>query len=392
MVASEIQEMCTGPEFVVGEIYGLRQWIYTPNTAPTYGAKLTPEEEAGLGDWPFRLRGHMGNTWLRASMVPDGHIMKCGSRFTETQHDIHFTPDMFSKTDVYASLHALIRQIVTQTKMVDMIIENRGVEHIDAMGLDRHTDQISLYMPSRFVYEQTEPYMRQAIGGLLSVIDEMRFRIPPGVCTTDRTSIEKFLIESGLTFTSLFVGPARGDGYRASSMRSFFQYLTEPFSATLFVDFPFPLHHDDPNKIRPDCTCGFYAYHNFEKLRENSTPYHQRKLYLEMPGAVSVFGVIKGYGDTVVGTHGFRSSKAEIVALTMPQSLVGHRGIGWTETETETETWESVQDYSSNKDTVHITKDTVRQDLASYTTTGTVFRTYEELIRAWRGGMFPGVQ
>lgn len=51
--------------------------------------------------------------------------------------------------------------------------------------------------------------------------------------------------------------------------------------------------------------CGFYAYTN--GTTEYGTP------------LTSVFGIIKGWGVTQVGTRGFRSSKAEIEALYMPK-------------------------------------------------------------------------
>lgn len=54
------------------------------------------------------------------------------------------------------------------------------------------------------------------------------------------------------------------------------------------------------------CTHGFYGYY------EGSNDYYE-------PGRVN--GVIKAYGEVVVGTRGFRSTKAEIVALQIPDSV-----------------------------------------------------------------------
>lgn len=49
---------------------------------------------------------------------------------------------------------------------------------------------------------------------------------------------------------------------------------------------------------------GFYGFHN-----------HKQSFKSGEIGYARVYGVIRGYGKTVVGTKGFRSEKAEIVAL-----------------------------------------------------------------------------
>ena len=54
------------------------------------------------------------------------------------------------------------------------------------------------------------------------------------------------------------------------------------------------------------CACGFYAY----------TSPKTRETYSGHDG--NVFGVIRGTGRTLIGTKGFRSEKAEIVALLDP--------------------------------------------------------------------------
>lgn len=53
----------------------------------------------------------------------------------------------------------------------------------------------------------------------------------------------------------------------------------------------------------PDCGCGIYAY-----FTDN--------IYdLCVSGPVNVAGIIKGYGATAIGPRGFRSSRAEILAM-----------------------------------------------------------------------------
>lgn len=58
----------------------------------------------------------------------------------------------------------------------------------------------------------------------------------------------------------------------------------------------------------PSCTCGFYAYHTREGLRDNM---HQPGFYSPV-----TFGLIKASGHVTVGSKGLRVEKAEILALT----------------------------------------------------------------------------
>lgn len=61
------------------------------------------------------------------------------------------------------------------------------------------------------------------------------------------------------------------------------------------------------------CSCGFYAYFDGEK-----------NVFAGV--LTSVAGVIEGYGETLIGTKGFRSMKSRIVALA-PYSLPEYGGI-----------------------------------------------------------------
>jgi hypothetical protein len=49
-----------------------------------------------------------------------------------------------------------------------------------------------------------------------------------------------------------------------------------------------------------DCQHGFYAYY------DGSRDYHEKG---------DITGIIEGYGETVIGTKGFRCMKARIIAL-----------------------------------------------------------------------------
>jgi len=55
-----------------------------------------------------------------------------------------------------------------------------------------------------------------------------------------------------------------------------------------------------------ECTCGFYGYF------DGSDDFHDEK---------RISAVVEGYGETVIGTRGFRAKKARIVALTVRAGL-----------------------------------------------------------------------
>lgn len=59
--------------------------------------------------------------------------------------------------------------------------------------------------------------------------------------------------------------------------------------------------------VDPDCACGFYAYHQDGIAGYGFTGAGHR-----------IAGVIEGYGRVVLGTQGFRASKARILALVKP--------------------------------------------------------------------------
>lgn len=64
-----------------------------------------------------------------------------------------------------------------------------------------------------------------------------------------------------------------------------------------------PKTHEVPDE---NCTCGFYAYTGPERPE------------VAQRTADDIVGVIRGTGRTLIGTHGFRCEKAEIVAFLDP--------------------------------------------------------------------------
>lgn len=57
----------------------------------------------------------------------------------------------------------------------------------------------------------------------------------------------------------------------------------------------------------PDCACGFYGYY------DGSNDYRS--------SGATITAVVEGYGSTVIGSRGFRCSKARIVALHIPDDV-----------------------------------------------------------------------
>lgn len=60
--------------------------------------------------------------------------------------------------------------------------------------------------------------------------------------------------------------------------------------------------------VEPDCSCGFYAYHNRAQADQE----------LFNPFNMHAVGVVEGYGRVVLGPLGWRAQKARIVALATP--------------------------------------------------------------------------
>lgn len=68
---------------------------------------------------------------------------------------------------------------------------------------------------------------------------------------------------------------------------------------------PQPIGRDHGHRLK-GCRCGFYAFWGWGNLYGNA-------------GGNKVSGVIEGWGLTVVGSRGFRTSVGQIVALHIPQ-------------------------------------------------------------------------
>lgn len=70
-----------------------------------------------------------------------------------------------------------------------------------------------------------------------------------------------------------------------------------------------PAPKREPEHNLETCKCGFYGYY------DGSDDYHRE-------GYVSA--VVEGYGETLIGTRGFRSVKSKILALHIPTGVPAH--------------------------------------------------------------------
>lgn len=78
---------------------------------------------------------------------------------------------------------------------------------------------------------------------------------------------------------------------------------------------PIPTEPEQPEHKQSSCSCGFYAYYEG---------------YNEYARDDRITGVIEGYGETQIGTRGFKSAKARVVALHVPTNESDGRQIGQT--------------------------------------------------------------
>lgn len=76
--------------------------------------------------------------------------------------------------------------------------------------------------------------------------------------------------------------------------------------------FQVPRHKGESHTLQ-ECSCGFYAYHDYSLVA------HQYGT--DMP---LILGVIEGSGATMLGPKGFRSDKARVVAVCLPEKVRGH--------------------------------------------------------------------
>lgn len=218
---SNIQQLCTGDaEFMVGEIYGLRQW-----SLRSFG----------------RLYGHFGHVWPLSTepLVASCQARDVSTRLTKIVHK-SIPPD-FVLRELYEHAHWRLKRDPT--------------------------------------YSVADP-------------DTARLVFSVGVQKEETIPLERlgYLLEGGYDGT-WFPGPP---------IRSHPTVDHDLWEASLVAD------RADHNIGHPACTCGFYAYTDWDSLYQNSL----------IATEDYVFGLVRGYGHVTVGTNGFRAEKADIVALT----------------------------------------------------------------------------
>lgn len=77
-------------------------------------------------------------------------------------------------------------------------------------------------------------------------------------------------------------------------------------------------NYEHAGVVDENCQCGFYAFTSNESRGSAESIVRMANLGYYLTPQRFVFGVINGWGKTLVGESGFRSEKAEIVALWTP--------------------------------------------------------------------------
>lgn len=233
---SKIQQLCTGEaEFMVGEIYGLRQW--------------------SLRDFG-KLHGHFGHVWPLSKTEP----------------------------------------VVADCQAGDAVL--------------RYSRVVSKQVPPAFVlneiYQQSRHYLETHPIFSVADPDTARLVFSTGFQKEESIPLERlgYLLKHGYDGT-WFPGPP---------IRSHPSIDLDLWETTLRA-----------NRVKhsighPACTCGFYAYTDWNSLYQNSLTSVDDY----------VFGLIRGYGHVTVGSMGFRAEKADIVALTFPHEY-DHTRLSYTD-------------------------------------------------------------
>jgi len=113
-------------------------------------------------------------------------------------------------------------------------------------------------------------------------------------------------------------GENRAECRRVSYSRQYYETLQtagmEPLQAVLRDEFGEVIWSEDGNAFPVEghlreCQCGFYGFF------EGSNDYHEPNWDIGRYDKGPVGGMIEGYGQTLIGSRGFRCTKARIVAL-----------------------------------------------------------------------------
>lgn len=314
MTLSSIQKSCTGPEFALGEVYGVRQWMMSRGTNT------------------FRLHGHHGVEWFPQ---PE-HTMMCNQISHTKAFSLNISREMLLLP--FERFYPLLTKMIYEDSGVkEYIQENEDLIKIEhaRWGMTGRTE--------RYRYKNFSPP-----GGWLSMLAYVdSVATPRGLNYLSnqyaldlRCPSSSATISRGLTpqlHDRWFRWTSESSYYAQESIRTDNETRAAAakdkdfeFKLGFEVDFDFPVRHDYQTALNPECTCGFYAYTYTDSLINQSIPISDHTLRWAQSNG-SVFGIVKGYGHTIIGSKGFRASKVQIMHLTMPQHLFGGNKASWRE-------------------------------------------------------------
>ena len=154
----------------------------------------------------------------------------------------------------------------------------------------------------------TSPAPSAAVG--MGEFDAPEFSIEP-VTGARSFEVDKLGRLTGVTYRTVWTpGENERECYSINDKMAYMASLmTSYIVGGVPVAEPKPTPSNRPPHSLPGCKCGFYGYY------DGSNDYGK-------PARVS--GVIEGYGEVVIGTRGFRATKARIVALTIEADVPPH--------------------------------------------------------------------
>ncbi|MDA8439402.1 MAG: hypothetical protein M0Z51_11170 [Propionibacterium sp.] len=177
-----------------------------------------------------------------------------------------------------------------------------------AGGISTGTPSVDYSLPSS--WRITSPAPSAAVG--MGEFDAPEFSIEP-VTGTRSFEVDKLGRLTGVTYRTVWT-PGENK-HQCHVADTDFSGMISAFSAYIYGDpaptavSSAPKPSSKPAHNLPGCKCGFYGYY------DGSDDYGK-------PARVS--GVIEGYGEVVIGTRGFRATKARIVALTIEADVPPH--------------------------------------------------------------------
>jgi len=281
---NKIQDSCTGPDFALGEVYGLRQW--TVQRSSVYRTAYSAPNGTQAFSRYLHLTGHFSNTWEL-----EHNVATCKAAKTSS-YRLHVSPEVppmeFMEAVSHGSGQPQLYLIDIMLKWAEKLLRRDGIEPRDVHRLEINGGRRggTIIATADWVHNALLPtytdygtYEHDGLGRFVNVDSSSDY-------IEDRFYDENFLMKSA-------------DFTPRPLLRDIVEYVVS-----------YTANANCKSVAQPSCTCGYYAYNNTDSLLSNS-----------YTSDTSVFGLIRGYGKVTIVPKGFRAEKADIVALTHPHAF-----------------------------------------------------------------------